>query len=113
MQKIVILSTLIMLVVSNAFTQSGKVILLSNLIRGEGSYEDPYIIDTDLIEWSLSISGDDGQTTYMTSLHQHIGRSCYTEYKKDNMNYNTANNSRHSFRGICGAYYFNVKWYRN
>jgi len=95
-----------LLLISNVFSQSAEIVLLNHTLGGDGTYDNPYILDTDEVRWKHSISGSNKETAkYMTCIHASTGRACILCYKKDNIDFTTMQGMNHNAKLFCGTYY--------
>jgi len=101
---------LVLFSISNLFAQSANIELLSNVVGGSGTYDSPYLLDTNVIEWTHNVSGSNKESaSYMTCVHAAIGRSCIVAYQEKDINYLTMEDKIYSITEFCGTYYIRTE----
>jgi hypothetical protein len=62
--------------------------VLSDIKEGSGTYFEPYVINSNLVEWKVNISGTDKENIlYKVDVHMEHYRSCATVHEWKNLTY--------------------------
>lgn len=77
--------------------------IISKISGGSGSYNSPYLIDSDSLKWKTHDGG------YKTTVHSAGHRSCATLITY----YIQGSNNEYTFTNICGKYYVCIKTENN
>jgi hypothetical protein len=91
---------------------SGHITVLSDIAEGDGSYEQPFVIDSNTVDWRVDIEGDNKENAlYRVSVHLDYIRSCATKSRWDDLTYQDLlnRNGKFSFTAaMTGWYYLRV-----
>lgn len=63
-----------------ASSVSAQITVLSNTVEGQGTYDDPFVINNNYVEWKVDIDGDNKENAlYRIDVHMDYIRSCATK----------------------------------
>jgi hypothetical protein len=91
---------------------TGRITILSDISEGDGSYEQPYVLDSNTVDWRVDIEGDNKENAlYRVSVHLDYIRSCATKSRWDDLTYQDLLNRDGKFSftaAMTGWYYLRV-----
>ena len=89
---------------------TGVITMVSEIVGGDGSWENPYIMDTNLIEWRVDDTYGAGKetATYKTELHTGKYRSCATQVQFDNLSWSNVVDRIFRWEGFTGTYHLDL-----
>lgn len=110
MKKLILFILLFSSMSSVVMSQTATIVLLNEVFGGDGSYSNPYVLNTDIVKWEHTVGGQNAESaSYMTTIHAAIGRSCIMEYKVEDMDMETMENKSHMKQLFCGTYYIRTE----
>jgi len=82
---------LVSISISSIFGVEARVIIMSPIARGSGTYGDPYVLHTNRIDFKLDISGENKEDClYYPNMHMDGNRNCSIMYEVKDLSYNQA-----------------------
>jgi hypothetical protein len=91
---------------------SAKITVLSETAEGQGTYNEPFVIDSTDVEWKIDIDGENKENVlYRVTVHMDYIRSCATKSKWDDLTFQDIQERDGKFHyttDMAGWYYLRI-----